>query len=98
MNHYGCTSVLLFIDDLKVTHTVLETCEPKDRDARERYWIEHTDNVVNHRIPGRTKAEYTREYQQANREKHNQQQKLRYHKKKADAQCNDGPDADSISG
>ena len=97
--HHGrmnieCTSVLLFIDDLKVTHTVLETCEPKDRAKRERYWIEHTDNVVNHHIPGRSHTEY----QQANRERCNQQRMLCYYKKKAAAQGKDGPDSDSISG
>jgi|688.fasta_scaffold335072_3 hypothetical protein len=37
---------------------LLEVCKVKDRDKRERWWVENTQNVVNKLIPGRKHKEY----------------------------------------
>jgi hypothetical protein len=64
---------------------VLEICEEETRYVRERYWIENTPGVVNKALPGRpgrTKAEYDKEWQMNNRERKNENQRQYYARKK----------------
>jgi hypothetical protein len=39
----------------------IEKVDLDKRVERERFWIENTENCVNHNVPGRTQAEYRQE-------------------------------------
>ena len=63
----------------------LEECEEEKGPERERYHIENTPNVINLRLPGRTRKEYgedTKEHgkkiDKAYRESHKEQRKAYY--------------------
>jgi hypothetical protein len=69
---YRCTSQILF-DEYGVDSCSIEEIEKVDLDKRyerERFWIENTENCVNHNIPGRrTRAEYNKAYYLSNLDK-----------------------------
>ena len=75
------TSRILFtLGEVKME--ILEICDQETRNDRERYWIENTPGVVNIMHPGRTKAEYSREWRMNNRERENEIQRQYYARKK----------------
>lgn len=54
-------------------------CHSKEElNARERWYIENTENSINKILPGRTKQEYRKENYQKIREKQKQQQKQKH--------------------
>jgi hypothetical protein len=65
--------------------TVVEECEEEQGPERERYHIENTSNVINIRLPGRTRKahrednkEHGKKIDKAYRESHKEQRKAYY--------------------
>ena len=57
---HQCTSKILF-EEYGIDTCSMEAIEKVDHDKRverERFWIENTENCVNHNIPGRTLVEW----------------------------------------
>ena len=57
-------------------------CDKKQRDERERYWIEYYNASLNEQVPGRSMIEYSKLYREQHRDKINEKQKLYYEQHK----------------